>query len=41
MELVQEYRSRGYSVIESSNPKVQGYDGAVMSFVDYLYALAD
>jgi acetylornithine deacetylase/succinyl-diaminopimelate desuccinylase-like protein len=29
-----------YYVIESSNPKVQGYDGAVMSFVQYLYELA-
>ncbi|HEY2395378.1 MAG TPA: M20/M25/M40 family metallo-hydrolase [Rudaea sp.] len=29
-----------YYVIESSNPKVQGIDGAVMSFVDYLYQLA-
>jgi acetylornithine deacetylase/succinyl-diaminopimelate desuccinylase-like protein len=29
-----------YYVIESSNPKVQGYDGAVKSFVDYLYELA-
>ncbi|MGY3264473.1 M20/M25/M40 family metallo-hydrolase [Lysobacter sp. HA35] len=29
-----------FYVIESSNPKVQGYDGAVMSFVDYLYQLA-
>jgi acetylornithine deacetylase/succinyl-diaminopimelate desuccinylase-like protein len=28
-----------YFLIESSNPKVQGYDGAVMSFVDYLYEL--
>ncbi len=28
-----------YYVIESSNPKVQGYDGAVMSFVEYLYEL--
>ena len=28
-----------YYVIESSNPKVQGYDGAVMSFVQYLYEL--
>jgi hypothetical protein len=28
-----------YYVIESSNPKVMGYDGAVRSFVDYLYAL--
>jgi acetylornithine deacetylase/succinyl-diaminopimelate desuccinylase-like protein len=29
-----------YYTIESSNPAVQGYDGAVMSFVDYLYELA-
>ncbi|HET7442649.1 MAG TPA: peptidase dimerization domain-containing protein, partial [Terriglobales bacterium] len=29
-----------YYVIESSNPKVQGMDGAVRSHVDYLYALA-
>jgi len=29
-----------YYVIESSNPKVQGLDGAVSSFVEYLYALA-
>ena len=29
-----------YYVIESSNPKVQGIDGAAMSFVDYLYELA-
>lgn len=29
-----------YYVIESSNPKVQGYDGAVLSFVQYLYELA-
>jgi len=28
-------------LIESSNPKVRGYDGAAMSFVDYLYALAE
>jgi acetylornithine deacetylase/succinyl-diaminopimelate desuccinylase-like protein len=28
-----------YYLIESSNPKVQGYDGAVMSFVEYLYEL--
>jgi hypothetical protein len=27
-------------VIESSNAKVQGMDGAVMSFVEYLYELA-
>lgn len=29
-----------YYVIESSNPKVSGFDGAVRSFVDYLYELA-
>jgi acetylornithine deacetylase/succinyl-diaminopimelate desuccinylase-like protein len=29
-----------YYVIESSNPKVQGLDGAVASFVEYLYAMA-
>ncbi len=29
-----------YYVIESTNPKVQGIDGAVMSFVEYLYELA-
>lgn len=29
-----------YYLIESSNPKIQGYDGAVMSFVEYLYELA-
>jgi acetylornithine deacetylase/succinyl-diaminopimelate desuccinylase-like protein len=28
-----------YYVIESSNPKVQGFDGAVVSFVEYLYEL--
>ena len=28
-----------YYVIESANPKIQGYDGAVMSYVDYLYLL--
>jgi acetylornithine deacetylase/succinyl-diaminopimelate desuccinylase-like protein len=28
-----------YYVIESSNPKIEGYDGAVMSFVEYLYEL--
>src|SRR5262249_26347489 len=28
-----------YYVIESTNPKVQGFDGAVMSFVQYLYEL--
>jgi acetylornithine deacetylase/succinyl-diaminopimelate desuccinylase-like protein len=29
-----------YYLIESSNPAVQGYDGAVMSYVEYLYELA-
>jgi len=29
-----------YYVIESTNPAVRGYDGAVMSFVDYLYELS-
>lgn len=29
-----------YYVIESSNPKVQGFDGAAMSFVNFLYDLA-
>jgi acetylornithine deacetylase/succinyl-diaminopimelate desuccinylase-like protein len=29
-----------YFVIESSNPTVRGWDGAVRSFVDYLYELA-
>lgn len=28
-----------YMLIESSNPAVRGYDGAVMSFIDYLYEL--
>jgi acetylornithine deacetylase/succinyl-diaminopimelate desuccinylase-like protein len=28
-----------YFVIESSNPKIQGIDGATMSFVEYLYEL--
>jgi acetylornithine deacetylase/succinyl-diaminopimelate desuccinylase-like protein len=28
-----------YYVIDSTNPKVQGMDGAVMSFVEYLYEL--
>jgi acetylornithine deacetylase/succinyl-diaminopimelate desuccinylase-like protein len=28
-----------YYLIESENPKVRGYDGAVMSFVEYLYEL--
>ena len=29
-----------YYLIESNNPKVQGLDGAVASFVEFLYALA-
>lgn len=29
-----------YFVIESANPKIQGIDGAVRSYVDYLYELA-
>ena len=29
-----------YYVIESTNPNMQGFDGAVMSFVQYLYELA-
>ena len=29
-----------YFVLESSNPKVSGWDGAVEAFVDYLYELA-
>lgn len=29
-----------YYVIESTNPKVEGFDGAAMSFVHYLYELA-
>ncbi|GAA4867889.1 M20/M25/M40 family metallo-hydrolase [Luteimonas vadosa] len=29
-----------YYVIESANPAVKGYDGAVMSFVEYFYELA-
>ena len=29
-----------YYVVESANPKIQGLDGAVKSFVDYLYVLA-
>jgi len=28
-----------YYLIESANPKVQGFDGAVMSFVEYLFEL--
>ncbi len=29
-----------YYLIESSNPKVDGFDGAAMSYVEYLYELA-
>jgi acetylornithine deacetylase/succinyl-diaminopimelate desuccinylase-like protein len=29
-----------YYIIESANPKIQGFDGATMSFVEYLYELA-
>jgi len=29
-----------YYLVESTNPKIQGLDGAVRSFVDYLYVLA-
>jgi acetylornithine deacetylase/succinyl-diaminopimelate desuccinylase-like protein len=29
-----------YYVIDSTNPKVQGFDGAVLSFVQYFYELA-
>ena len=29
-----------YYVIESANPKIQGYDGAALSFAEYLYELA-
>ena len=29
-----------YNLIDSTNPKVAGIDGAVRSFVEYLYALA-
>src|SRR5437763_9109803 len=29
-----------YYIIESANPQIQGFDGAVMSFVQYLYELA-
>ena len=29
-----------YYLIESTHPKVRGYDGAVMSFVEYLYELS-
>jgi len=29
-----------YYLVESTNPKIQGFDGAVISFVQYLYELA-
>ena len=29
-----------YYIIESTNPKIQNFDGATMSFVEYLYELA-
>lgn len=29
-----------YHIIESTNPKIQNFDGAVMSFVEHLYELA-
>ena len=29
-----------YYLIESTNPKIQGFDGSVMSYVEYLYELA-
>jgi acetylornithine deacetylase/succinyl-diaminopimelate desuccinylase-like protein len=29
-----------YYLIESTNPKVEGYDGATLAFVEYLYELA-
>jgi hypothetical protein len=29
-----------YYIIESANPEIQGFDGATMSFVEYLYELA-
>ena len=29
-----------FFLIESTNPRIQGYDGATLSFVDYLYELA-
>ena len=33
-------RADEYFVIESTNPKVVGFDAAARSFVDYLYELA-
>ena len=29
-----------YYVIESTNPNIQGFDGAALSFVEYLHELA-
>ena len=29
-----------YYIVESSSPKMAGYDGAVRSFVDYLFEMA-
>jgi len=29
-----------YYVIESANPKIEGFDGAALSFVEYLFELA-
>jgi acetylornithine deacetylase/succinyl-diaminopimelate desuccinylase-like protein len=29
-----------YYVIESANPAIQGYDGAILSYVQLLYELA-
>jgi hypothetical protein len=29
-----------YFVIESENPEIKGWDGAVLSYVEYLYELA-
>jgi acetylornithine deacetylase/succinyl-diaminopimelate desuccinylase-like protein len=29
-----------YYVIDSANPKIDGFDGAAFSFVEYLFAMA-
>jgi hypothetical protein len=29
-----------FFVIESSNPKIRGFDGAALSYAEYLYELA-
>ena len=34
------HASDEYYLVESTNPKIQGLDGAVRSFVDYLYEIA-